>query len=509
MVRFFGISFFLFLITIDLHAQTITVGEDGIVRCKDVPIGTTETIDDVTYEVVDRELLIQRRDEGGDLSKVCVSNVTDMRWMFDKSPFNGDISTWDVSSVTNMSYMFWQSPFNEDISWWNVSSVTDMSYMFSYSQFNKDISGWNVSSVTDMSEMFSSSQFNQDISGWDVSSVTDMFRMFSFSKFNQDIPGWNVSSVTNMYGMFSNSPFNGDISGWDVSSVTDMGSMFRDSPFNQDISGWDVSSVIRMFGMFNDSQFNGDISDWNVSSVTTMDYMFHRSQFNQDISGWCVENIIREPDGFSTNSPLISENKPVWGTCPEQQVLAINLISPEDSTSNIPNIIELKWSSDTLSTTYQLQVYEGADIIVIDTLITDTTFTNEEPFKSNQTYTWKVRGINSTIGEGKWSQTWSFTTELSTSFEDDILPMESSLHQNYPNPFNPTTNITYSLSSAGFVTLNVFDVTGRNVKTLVKEAVGAGTHTVQFNAANLPSGMYIYTLRTGGYTEVRKMLLVK
>ena len=63
-------------------AQEITIGSDGIVRCKDVPIGTTQIIGFDTFEVVDRSLLIQRRDEGADLSKKCVSNVTDMNNMF-------------------------------------------------------------------------------------------------------------------------------------------------------------------------------------------------------------------------------------------------------------------------------------------------------------------------------------------------------------------------------------------------------------------------------------------
>ena len=78
--------------------QSITIGADGIVRCENVAIGTTETIGFDTYEVVDRTLLIQRRNEGTDLSKVCVSNVTDMGYMFYGTPFNQDISGWDVSN---------------------------------------------------------------------------------------------------------------------------------------------------------------------------------------------------------------------------------------------------------------------------------------------------------------------------------------------------------------------------------------------------------------------------
>ena len=113
--------------------------------------------------------------------------------------------------------------------------------------------------------------------------------------------------------------FNQDISSWDVSSVTKMRFMFYSaSSFNQDIGNWDLSSVTDVERMFGDaSSFNGDISSWDVSNVTNMGYMFYSAyDFNQDISGWCVRNIFSEPTGFSTNSSLSEDNKPVWGTCP-------------------------------------------------------------------------------------------------------------------------------------------------------------------------------------------------
>ncbi|WP_296636239.1 BspA family leucine-rich repeat surface protein [Polaribacter sp.] len=209
---------------------------------------------------------------------------------------------------------------------WDVSNVTDMSEAFEETVFNGDISAWDVSSVTDMSYMFNSaSYFNQDIGGWDVSSVTDMRYMFAYvSSFNQDIGSWDVSSVTNMDQMFNfASSFNQDIGSWDVSNVTNMRAMFLDAyVFNQDIGAWDVSSVTNMDQMFNfASSFNQDIGSWDVSSVTDMGYMFNSaSSFNQDISNWCVSNISSEPDGFSSNSPLTEENKPVWGSCPTASI---------------------------------------------------------------------------------------------------------------------------------------------------------------------------------------------
>jgi len=293
----------LILFSTPAFAQVITIGSDGIVRCKDVPIGTMQAVWFDTYEVVDRGLLDQRRDEGADLSKACVSNVTNMESMFeDAASFNQDISGWDVSSVTNMESMFEMAiAFNQDIGGWDVSNVTDMSSMFRDAvAFDQDIGGWDVSNVTDMHLMFyhwnASSSFNQDIGGWDVSNVTDMYRMFGrATSFNQDIGDWDVSSVTGMSEMFSDATsFNQDIGGWDVSNVTDMSRMFfRADAFNREIGGWDVSNVTDMGGMFSGANtFNQDIGGWDVSNVTDMGSMFSRAaSFNQDIGGWDVSSV--------------------------------------------------------------------------------------------------------------------------------------------------------------------------------------------------------------------------
>jgi 3D (Asp-Asp-Asp) domain-containing protein len=83
------------------------------------------------------------------------------------------------------------------------------------------------------------------------------------------------------------------------------------------------------------------------------------------------------------------------------------------------------------------------------------------------------------------------------------------LSQNYPNPFNPSTSINYSVAQASKVTLKVYDILGREVVTLVNEAKPAGDYSVRFNADNLASGVYLYKLQSGAFTETKKMMLVK
>ena len=83
------------------------------------------------------------------------------------------------------------------------------------------------------------------------------------------------------------------------------------------------------------------------------------------------------------------------------------------------------------------------------------------------------------------------------------------LNQNYPNPFNPSTQISYQLQSSVFVTLKVYDILGREVKTLVHKYQNAGSYSVQFDASNLPSGAYFYKLDAGTYHNIKKLLLLK
>jgi photosystem II stability/assembly factor-like uncharacterized protein len=90
-----------------------------------------------------------------------------------------------------------------------------------------------------------------------------------------------------------------------------------------------------------------------------------------------------------------------------------------------------------------------------------------------------------------------------------LLPEEFILEQNYPNPFNPSTRINYTTPNTGFVSLKVFDVLGNEIATLVNEEKSAGAYVVNWNANNLPSGIYVYKMQAGSFTSVKKMMLVK
>ncbi len=100
-------------------------------------------------------------------------------------------------------------------------------------------------------------------------------------------------------------------------------------------------------------------------------------------------------------------------------------------------------------------------------------------------------------------------TGPATSVGDTRVPVEFGLDQNYPNPFNPSTTIGFRLNAGGYVTLNVYNILGQEVVTLVNGMFAAGHHTVKFSAEGLPSGVYYYKLTSGSMTQTRKMLLTK
>ncbi len=127
----------------------------------------------------------------------------------------------------------------------------------------------------------------------------------------------------------------------------------------------------------------------------------------------------------------------------------------------------------------------------------DYSFIDEKPFGGSN-FQYRLKQID-TDGQ----------IEYSDIVEVEVLPDKFELLQNYPNPLNPSTRINYSMPEISFVTLRLYDVLGNEILTLVNEEKPAGNYSVEFNAANLPSGSYFYRLTTNKFSETKKMILMK
>ena len=129
---------------------------------------------------------------------------------------------------------------------------------------------------------------------------------------------------------------------------------------------------------------------------------------------------------------------------------------------------------------------------------------------SREVHALAISGTNifaGTWGDGVWKRSLSNITDVEKPSAD--LPRHFALDQNYPNPFNPSTHITFNLPSRSMVSLKIFDALGREVSMLVAGELTAGTHTRQWNAAGLPSGVYFYRMHAGSFTQTKKLILLR
>ena len=295
-------------------------------------------------EVVDKPRLLAIVAAQGDLSKVCVSHITDMKnALRGYTTNNYDISHWDVSNVTNMNSMFFKNrQFNQDISSWNTSNVTNTIGMFTRcDSFNQDLNTWDMSQVTNMNRMFKEApSFNGAIANWDVENVVRMAEMFSgATSFNQDLSDWcvrafqynppinfalnataflpvhyprwgncpqdfdNVTSLAT--GAFVNANGCVDCSALNIGDyfelngdtllVVDRGMLDSLILLHDDLSKVCVSNITDMKDALRGLRwFNTDIAYWDVSNVTDMSNMFFKAQiFNHDIGNWDVSSVTR------------------------------------------------------------------------------------------------------------------------------------------------------------------------------------------------------------------------
>ncbi|HMB89503.1 MAG TPA: fibronectin type III domain-containing protein [Rhodothermales bacterium] len=192
----------------------------------------------------------------------------------------------------------------------------------------------------------------------------------------------------------------------------------------------------------------------------------------------------------------------------------ITLDAPDNGAVNQPTTLMLSWQEESTSDQYQLQVStnEAFGSTVFDDATLTTTSQEISGLEEGTTYYWRVRGSNA-AGNGPWTDARLFTTMTSDNTAVERvgvgIPEHFALEANYPNPFNPETRISYAVPTTAHVRLAVYDALGREVAVLVNEGQVAGHYETTFEGSGLPSGVYLYRITAGTFSETRRMLLLK
>ena len=502
-----------------------------------------------------------------------VSNVRTMRSMFD-NVYNSILVYAVNRMPLDRNTLLSNSRFNQPLDQWDVSSVTDMSEMFAgHLNFNQPIGNWDVSSVTTMESMFELTySFNQNIFLWlfkgDLS-LRNTKNMFKFAEnFNNGQPKsstpksialtdgeWGAKNLTDVSSMFFGAvSFNQDISNWDVSSVL----YFDDSPNSNakiaNINGQATASSSTGSQHLEDKAVDATKLD---DSIGDHDTQSARNQLKKSatFSNSSPDSIAGFLLGSGMNSDNASKMFVEWSKLDLQDGVSINIGTIELNEEGAAamrvmrqaNNMDITWGGQegvddspmfsNLPDPFEVRT-EDTQILNLWDYVSDTnTLDNQLDFRFD-IISDSVETINFNPSNGIFSVTArpradtfyvaiqvrnldgiasydtlevqtdpSFATSAELMAE---LPVEAELKQNYPNPFNPSTVITYAVPQNGTVRLEVFDLIGRKVATLVdNERKAAGWYQITFDASNLASGIYFYRIVAGKYVDSKRMTLIK
>ncbi len=170
-------------------------------------------------------------------------------------------------------------------------------------------------------------------------------------------------------------------------------------------------------------------------------------------------------------------------------------------------------SSSTL--TYDLEISKNKDLAGAE-LISNLKQPSYKAtnLEANKVYYWRVKSKTSGGIKSDYSYSGSFNSGSATAVKENEVPTQFELTQNYPNPFNPSTMISYSIAKSSFVSLKVYDILGREVKTLLSQQMNAGKHNLNWNGDDnygnkVSSGTYIYRISADNFVSSKKMILIK
>ena len=184
------------------------------------------------------------------------------------------------------------------------------------------------------------------------------------------------------------------------------------------------------------------------------------------------------------------------------------LVHPQNNDDLRPPI-RFGWNSTEFTDSYHLQVSKDE---LFKNIVFDSTLSKQTveiaALDEIKKYYWRLKSINR-LFTSEWSEVRNFNLISLTNTEDELVIEEFALHQNFPNPFNPSTVITFDVKNVQDVKVQVFDLSGRLVKTLVNSKTSPGRHQVVFDASSLSSGVYLLRMQAGYFIDTKKITLIK
>ncbi len=276
-------------------------------------------------------------------------------------------------------------------------------------------------------------------------------------------------------------------------------------------------------GLFNQTNFSYEYDTWQMIKIAVQ-LDFGTSEF------WINENLIHTwdwTDGGILTNQLAAINFFGYPN-PEMYVdnffiydLCLSCTAPNPPTNlsaqlvlNPIPLVKLNWK-DNSDDEYIFKIlrkngypYDPGDYEIISRVSYNVTEYFDTNVVVDSTYTYGVIAYN-LIGNSDTSNTVTIIIDPITNVNQIDEPLTYSLEQNYPNPFNPTTKISYQIPELSFITLKVYDVLGNEIITLVNEEKSVGSYEVQFDGANLTSGIYVYRIQAGSFIQTKKMIMLK
>ncbi len=264
-------------------------------------------------------------------------------------------------------------------------------------------------------------------------------------------------------------------------------------------AGYDISTSIIADSLIEISGASETPVSEDISLGSILIYSNEEGLFELDVIESSINNGSIDIE-IEFGEILITEDK----TAPETpQNFEATLSESTDSA-----LVELTWGAVTDADLDKYIISRDDGTSVTETEVDSTNYT--DVLKKSGDFTYFVQSIDFSGNLSEPSELAQITIiRVSNEIESGSVPQEFLLFQNYPNPFNPSTTIRFAIPKASVVKIDVYNLLGQRVKTLVNSRKPAGIHTVNFDAADLSSGIYIYRIQAVDFVQIKRMTLIK